>query len=181
MKETFLGLHEELQHALAQLGHHNNGAIAAEEPYRVADLFWKRVRQHVRQTGFPDDATEIDFFKNVKARFTAPLEYYLSLLRYQGYAEAGNRALTQHRMDMAFRIRRFREAHAVFIEYYEQSRTEWDDQYFLRTKLHKMQRPPSQAYDRAPDLWTNGDWILTLYHANRQFERFLENTASSTF
>jgi hypothetical protein len=146
-----------------------------EQCYQIVAHYWQRVKQHIRQTGFPDDAAEIDFFKNVKAKFTAPLEYYLLLYRYHVYAEAGDSVLDQFRKDETDRIRKFRETHAPFINYFEQGRTEWDDLYFLRRKFNKAQRPPSQVYDRANDLWTNGDWILTLLHANRDFEQFLRS------
>jgi hypothetical protein len=145
----------------------------------VAAQYWQRAKQEVRQSGFHDDAVEIDFFKHLKPGFTALLEYYLLLFRYHLYTKTGGDALEQYRKDELDRIRQFREAHAPFIQYYEQGRTEWDDLYFLRRKFNKMQRPPSQVYDRATDLWTNGDWILTLLHANSRFEQFLQNPLNS--
>lgn len=164
-----------MEQAIARIGHYPSGTTLTEQSYQVAAHYWQRAKQEVRQSGFHDDAAEIDFFKHLKPRFTALLEYYLLLFRYYLFADAGSDALEQYRKDEIDRIRQFRETHASFIQYYEQARTEWDDVYFLRRKFNKIQHPPSQVYDRASDLWTNGDWILTLLHANTRFEQFLQD------
>jgi hypothetical protein len=174
MKETILQLHEEMNQTLDRLGSEPAGTVHTEQCYQAVEQYWKLAKQEVRQTGFPDAAAEIDFFKQLKAKFTGPLEYCLLLYRYQLYADAGSAELQQFRQVETDRIRRFRETHASFIYYCERVRTEWDDLYFLRRKLNCVQRPKSQVYDRATDFWTNGDWIVTLLQGNRLFEQFLE-------
>jgi hypothetical protein len=173
MKETILQLHEEMAKAIGQPGGDTIGTARIEKSYNIAADYWQRVKKVVRRSVFASDAEEIDFFRNRKVMFTGVLEYYLLLFRFQMYADTSSTALENFRRDETDRIRKFRETHGIFITYYEQGRAEWDDQYFLRRKFHKAQRPPSQVYDRAPDLWTNGDWIITLHHGNRLFEEFL--------
>jgi hypothetical protein len=174
MKETILQLHRDMEQAIGQPSGETTASARIEECYRIAADYWQRTKQHIRQTRFPDDAAEIDFFKNLKPTFTGLLEYYLLLFRYNVHAEPGGSVLEQFRMEEINRIRAFRETHAVLINYCDEARTEWDDLYFLRRKYHKVQRPPSQVYDRAKDFWTNGDWIVTQVYAGRLFERFLE-------
>jgi hypothetical protein len=173
MKETILQLHGDMEQAIARLDGEATGTVRTEKCFQIAADYWLLVKQYIRQIGFPDDNAEIDFFKNQKAKFTAPLEYYLLVFRYQVHADAGTVVLDRFRREETDRIRKFREAHAIFITYYEAARTDWDDHYFLRRKFHKVQRPPSQVYDRATDFWTNGDWILTFLYANRRFEQFI--------
>ena len=177
MKETILRLHEEMEIAIAGIGTSTTAAAATEQSHQIADQYWQLVKLQVRQSGFRDDASEIEFFKYLKQKFTATLEYYLLLFRYLGYAEADAGALKQFRQEEADRIRKFRDKHAIFIDYYEQGRTEWDDVYFLRRKFNKVQRPPSQVYDRVSEFWTNGDWIITIYLANKRFEAFMQSEA----
>jgi hypothetical protein len=179
MKETILRLHAEMEQVLTQLDGTIPGTALTDQSYEIATDYWKRVKQLVRGSGFTADADEIDFFKKLKVLFTGPLEYYLLLYRFQIYAGAGSDALQQFRDEETDRMRRFRETHVSFIDYYDQARTEWDDLYFLRRKFHKIQRPPSQVYDRATDFWSNGDWIVTLLQANRRFQLFLESTTTS--
>jgi RteC protein len=179
MKETILQFHGDMERAIARLEDEATGTVRTEKCFQIAADYWLLAKQHIRQTGFPDDAAEIDFFKNQKATFTGSLEYYLLLYRYYVHADAGREVVEQFRREEAARILKFRDTHAIFIDYYETARTEWDKDYFLRRKFHKMQRPPSQVYDRATDFWTNGDWILTLLHANRRFEQFLETSKTS--
>jgi hypothetical protein len=164
---------------IGRLGGEKTGSVLTDRCYHVAADYWQRVKQYLRQTGFADDAEEIDFFKNRKVLFTGLLEFYLLFYRFQVYADGGGGVLGEFRKDEADRIRKFRVMHASFKSYYDQERTEWDDLYFLRRKFNKVQRPPSQVYDRATDFWTNGDWIVTLLTANRQFERFLESVKTA--
>lgn len=173
MKETIRSLQEEMERALGQLAGPNHDNPAPESGYRLVAEYWQRLKLHIRQSGFPDDAAEIDFFRNIKPRFTFLLEYFLLLVRHQAYADAGAEALEAFRREERGRIERFNQQHAAFIKYYDAGRTEWDDQYFLRRKYRKAQRPPSQVYDRTADFWTNGDWIVTLLMAHRRFEEIL--------
>jgi len=179
MNEPILHLHEEMIRAIGRFDSETTGTAKTDHCYRIAADYWLLAKEEIRVNGFPDDAAEIDFFRNQKAKFTGLLEYYLLLFRYQINADAGSAVLDQFRREENDRIRKFRETHAIFINYYDEARTDWDDHYFLRRKFHKVQRPPSQVYDRATDFWTNGDWILTLLSANREFERFLAITRSS--
>ncbi len=179
MKKTILLLQEEMVKAIGRLGGETTGSALTDRCYHLAADHWQRAKEHIRQTGFANDAEEIDFFKNQKPLFTGLLEFYLLLYRFQVHVDAGSTVLEEFRKDEVARIRKFREMHATFNNYYYQARTEWDDLYFLRRKFHKAQRPPSQVYDRATDFWTNGDWIVTLLTANRQFERFLESAKTS--
>jgi hypothetical protein len=175
MKETILSLYEEMERAIVKITTSASGPAVTEQYYQVTDQYWQLAKQQVRQSGFADDMAEIEFFKHLKPKFTGPLEYYLLLFRYQKYVEAGPAALEKLRLEELDRIHQFKEKHAVFIDYYEQGRTEWDDVYFLRRKFNRVQRPPSQVYDRVTDYWTNGDWIVTLYLANKRLETFIQS------
>jgi hypothetical protein len=173
MKSTILELHAEMEQAIEYISDSTNRMTVIEQSYQIADAYWQRVKHLIRGSGFPDDAAEIDFFKHLKPKFTTHLERFLLLYRYQGYVDSGGNTLIEFAREEMDRIRRFRETHAIFIDYYLQGRTEWDDVYFLRRKFNKVQRPPSQVYDRAQDFWTNGDWIVTIYLANVRFEQLL--------
>src|SRR5580692_1292443 len=118
MKDSILRLQEEMQQAIAGISHYPTDTALTEQCYVVAAQYWQRAKQEVRQSGFHDDAVEIDFFKHLKPGFTALLEYYLLLFRYHLYTKTGGDALEQYRKDELDRIRQFREAHAPFIQYY---------------------------------------------------------------
>lgn len=175
MKETILRLHSEMEDTITHFGSITAETSISEKAYQVTTQYWQRIKQLVRDSGFADDASEIDFFKNLKPKFTSPLEYYLLVRRYQDYSDGIPEVLERFRQQEAIRIVGFRLKHAAFIDYYEQGRTEWDDAYFLRRKYQKVQRTPSQVYDRIQEFWTNGDWILTIYQADRLFEEFLRS------
>lgn len=176
MKDTILQLHAEMEDRIARLGGVTVGTAMSEEAYLVTTQYWQRVKQLVRDSGFADDASEIDFFKNLKSKFTSLLEYYLLVRRYQDYSDGIPEVIERLRQQETTRIIAFRQKHAAFIDYYNQGRTEWDDLYFLRRKYHKVQRVASQVYDRMQDFWTNGDWILTIYQADKLFEEFLSTS-----
>jgi hypothetical protein len=179
MNQPILQLHEEMIRAIGQFDGETTGTAKTDHCYRIAADYWQLAKEEIRVNGFPDDAAEIDFFRNQKAKFTGLLEYYLLLYRHQIHAADGSAVLEQFRREETDRIRKFRETHSIFINYYDESRTDWDNLYFLRRKFNKVQRPPAQVYDRATDFWTNGDWILTFLYANRRFEQFLGASKTS--
>jgi hypothetical protein len=177
MKDVILRMHLEMEQAITHLGVDITDTNLIDQSYHLADQYWRRVKQQVRASGFRDDAEEIEFFKYIKPKFTGLLEFYLLLFRYQVHAEEGNPFVDQMRRDEAAKIVEFRQKHAFFIDYFDKGLTDWDSQYFLRRKFNRVQRPPSHVYDRAAEFWTNGDWILTIYHGNSRFEDFLRHTA----
>src|ERR1700685_174840 len=79
MKETILLLHEEMIKAIGRLGGETTGSALTDRCYHIAAEHGQRVKEYIRRTGFPDDAEEIDFFKNQKVLFTGLLEFYLLL------------------------------------------------------------------------------------------------------
>lgn len=179
MNETPLHLLTELETVIGRIDESKTDKAMTERRYETVAHYWQRVKDRLRQSNFPSDAAEIDFFRNIKPKFTAFLEYFLLLYRYQVYAGGGEDALDQFSREELDRIQKFREKHATFINYYEQGGTGWDDVYFLRRKFNKAQRPPSQVYDRARDFWTNGDWIITVLQADRLFEQLLQTSKTS--
>src|ERR1700730_8226903 len=99
MKETILELYDEMEQAIEYISHSTNRMAVIEQSYQIADAYWQRVKHLVRQSGFPDGAAEIEFFKHVKPKFTAHLEYCLLFYRYQGYIESGGDTLREFRRE----------------------------------------------------------------------------------
>lgn len=174
MKKTLSELTEDLHAETARLPQ-STSQVETEKYFQLTDDFWCQAKAVARETGFKDDKAEIQFFKTIKAIFTGLLEYYILLYRYQGHAGGSVDDLAEFRRKELDRINEFRQTHEAFVRYLEAGRTDWDDVYFLRTNLRRTQRPVSQVYDRAKDLWTNGDWIVTQLEGNRLFEQFLQN------
>jgi hypothetical protein len=179
MQEYLLKLYDQLTAEINRIATETTGAPLADRAFDAASRYWQQVKLHVRQNGFADTNAEIEFFKTIKPKFTALLEFYLLLFRYWLYADSAVGVREKFRQDELERIRKFRETHATFIRYYEEGRTDWDKHYSLRRKFNRVQHPPSPVYDRATDFWTNGDWIVTLYLASNRFEKFLQNPDGS--
>jgi RteC protein len=179
MNKIPLRLLAELEKIIGRIDESKTDNAMTENRYETVAHYWRWVKDHIHQSNFLSDAAEIDFFRNIKPKFTAFLEYFLLLYRYQVSAGGGEDTLDQFRREELDRIRKFREKHATFINYYEQGGTGWDDVYFLRRKFNKVQRPPSQVYDRVREFWTNGDWIITRLQADRLFEQLLQPLKTS--
>ena len=175
MKETILLLQAELKQEIDPISKTIAGPEEALKCYDIVSRYWHRAKSLVRQEGFRNDKDEIDFFKNWKAQFTGRLEYFLLIYRYQLFRAGGAIGLREFWLGQWERLRSFHVQHSTFIRYYEEGRSDWDDLYFLRRKFHKIQRRPYKVYDRTPELWTNGDWIVTLLTANRSFAEFLRS------
>ena len=179
--EPILQLHEEMIRAIGRFDGqiHRNSKDRPLLPYRHRLLATCQRGKSASTDSLMTPLRSISS-GNQKQNSRACWNIIFFFFRYQIHADSGSVILqnnsARRRPD---RIRTFRETHAVFIQYYEEARTDWDAHYFLRRKFHKVQRPRAQVYDRATDFWTNGDWILTLLYANRRFEQFLGNAKTS--
>jgi hypothetical protein len=155
------------------------GLESTQKCFEICNRAWGHVKKIVRNHGFTSDTEEIEFFKTLKPKFTGPLEFYLLLFRYRMF-ESGDPAVFRDYCENELRrLADFRKQHGILIDYCEQGRTDWDAEYFLHRNLQRRMRRVSQMYDRAIDLWTTGDWIVTTATAHKLLEPFLLAAAAT--
>jgi hypothetical protein len=150
------------------------GPDQTEACFKICLHHWTLARELVKLEGFADEAAEIEFFKTVKPAVTGLLEFYHLVYFHQLFCPTGGpadiAAFEQHERG---KIRRFRDAHAGFVTYYEAGATDRDAAYFLRR--HRPAEPPPYVcvYDTDPEFLTAADWMVTLYLGYRRYEAYL--------
>ena len=116
----------------------------------------QQLRQWVVDNSFPDQATEIHFFKHVKPLVMSRYKYYHLLYHLHiGYYN-GIAVLEKERLLAALReIDRFFADNKVFYEYYRKKDTHYDELYFVRSKYDWKLCPDVNHFD--PVFATSGD------------------------
>jgi hypothetical protein len=123
---------------------------------RICEEGLQQLRQWVIDNSFPDQATEIHFFKHVKPLIMSRYMYYHRLYRLHiGYFN-GIAVLEKERLLGALQeVDRFFADNKVFYEYYRKKDTHYDALYFVRSMYDWKFCPDVNHFD--PVFATSGD------------------------
>ena len=90
MKQEFRQLHNKMLQDIQRTMEADLGeSQKADSCFWIAIDYWDKLRAIVKQSGFSDDNDEINFFRNVKPRFTCHIEYMRLLSQAMLFVPAG--------------------------------------------------------------------------------------------
>lgn len=90
----------------------------------------------ISSTDFQSSAEEIEFFRNVKPRFTGLTEFYSILYRTELFAPESEKDRQEFLPLELERVQQFFEKNAEFVDYLRSGDTSRDAIYFVRTGPH---------------------------------------------
>lgn len=141
--EYFITAEKQLINELEQIL--QNGAEMSAKAKKAAKLImntFASLRQHIREKGFKQDEDEIYFFRNIKPKIHAYLNFFsiLSDIERAKYHKSDEEL--KNLIEGKFRM--FRHLHGEyldFVTYYMEGMTHLDRQYFLRsTEIYRITR-----------------------------------------
>jgi len=157
-----------------------------EQCFWTSKKYWDHLKDHIRNNGFESEATEIDFFRNVKPAFTSYIEYYVLLSEALHSVPKSSPTdpkeivvnYWKHELDRSLR---FNEKSKVFIQYYHSDSNDMDDYYFLRRNNNKSTGPLTTApvYEEDTEFYTNGDPVLRSYLAYKKYNLYVTTELSA--
>lgn len=142
--------------------------------FKISVDYWNKLRQQVKQRGFATDEEEIWFFKTIKPKFTALIEYYTLVYNAELFMPRlrieDAQAFWRKEAD---KVKNFYAQHADFCSYYKNGRTESDHLYFLRANVNGYKCNGMKVYDMDDDLITSHGHLVTCLLAFDMYEAYI--------
>jgi len=137
----------------------------------IAHNYWDRLKLKVVVSGFSNDKDEIDFFRNIKPRFTAHIEYFTILSEALVCVPESPAEAVTYWQGEADRFKRFCERHEFFVRYYESGKNYSDSFLFLRRNASSSP-PKFPIYDIVPEFCSSHDHLVRGYLAYKMFAEY---------
>lgn len=137
--------------------------------------YWNKLKDLMRQYKFENDEEEIWFFKVIKPKFTALLEYYTLV----HHAELFMPALHDENAHIFWKketekIRKFYRQHLDFCDYYKSGSTGMDYIYFLRKNAEDCKDCRNKLYDTEDNLITSHSHLVSSLLAYDMYDAYIE-------
>jgi hypothetical protein len=144
----------------------------AESCYWIANNYWEKLKVMIKEQGFKDDNDEINFFRNVKPRFTSHIEYMMMIAEALLFAPAERKDAIDFWRGQASRVKKFYLKNVSFLIYYHRKDHDHDAEYFLRRNNKTPYTGLAHVYDRDADYSASHDHLIRTYLAYRMFAKF---------
>jgi len=146
-----------------------------ENVFRIALNYWNGLKEQLRHSSFESQADEIDFYKNIKPRFTCYIEYVMLINHSLLFVPVENKEAKKDFWESELQeLNRFNEKNAAFVDYYKNKRTHHDHQYFLRANYDTANLIVSRPYDIEAGFMTSHDHLVAAYLAQLMYNEYVK-------
>lgn len=162
---------------LAELAQCRDGdkpeADQAECGYRIAVEYWLLAKQKFMARVMQVDDEEIEFFREIKPRFTAYIEYYLILNQAVLFVPEEQLNETSYWQEEQTRYKRFYERNKDFIAYYESGSIDKNYHYFLERNNYTDAPSHERIYEDG-DCRSSHDHLVRGLLANQLYSAYVQ-------
>lgn len=179
MKEKFNRLYEDMMSDAKRLLRKELPELERVECcYRITESYWAQVKELCKEMKFADQNEEIEFFKDIKPKFTSQIEYFLILYEAllmvsKNFSEFSTQEALLFWENETKRYKRFYEKNEEFIMYYENDERNLDSQYFVRTNKNPGITANVRVYDMNSNLYSLHGQLLTTWLANKMYYEYV--------
>ena len=143
--------------------------------FKVCMDYWTRLRAQAKTHNFADEEEEIWFFKLLKPKFTALLEYYTFVY----HAVLFMPTLNDEEMHAFWKkekekINQFYAKNGAFCQYYKSGNTSLDRLYFLRTNAADCTNCYNKLYDTDPEMVSSHGHLASTMLAYDMYEAYIQ-------
>ena len=175
MKELYQAHYEKM---LAEMEQCNQRFPAEKEQieccFQSCERNWNTLQQLLDTFRFDSEQEEIWFFKEIKPRFTALLEYYTLVYKANLFLPDSNEDDIHNfwKKELRFTARFFADNQA-FYDYYKAGHTDLDELYFVRANNDPTQVLPNKTYNINPLATTTHDHLIASFIAREKYEQYV--------
>jgi RteC protein len=144
----------------------------AESCFWIANEYWRKLKNLVREVGFKNESEEIDFFRNVKVDFTSYIEYYTLLTGGLSGEPATGDVLIHHWTEESLKSTRFYKKNEDFIKYYESGQQFNDGFYFTKADGGRKPIARLMPYDNDLSFCSTHDHLVRGLLAHKMYYEF---------
>lgn len=140
--------------------------------YKFALQFWKQLKEEMIYYKFENNEEVIYFYKNIKPKFTALIEY-LMLLNYglSFVPEVSKYSEQTYWQDESKRLARFIKKNKSFVEYLKSGNTDRDEEYFLPIEAGSFHQI-TKVYDSDGEFVSLNDHLVASLKAEEMYHEF---------
>lgn len=170
MNETYLEMSKKLDRDLILLPKdHDDTFFTLEKAIGLCTIVLLEMKELVSENEFPDKASEIHFFKQVKPKVYGKLIFYLKLLKIETYRPSFSR---EHQINYLLTVlkdlEKIYEQNTEFYRYYRLNHSCLDEKYFTRNNRFSRLNPEHIHHLIDRKFSTARDYTLALFIAHKQ-------------
>ena len=139
---------------------------------RITVDYWNKLKMVLKERGFKDDKDEIDFFRNVRRRFTSYIEYMMLLREALFSVPAEIKNAIDYWTKEIDRFKRFYDDNIDFIVYYGRKDWHHNSIYFLRRNNRSNNNQSVHSYNADPEYCTSHDPLISSYLAYKMYAKY---------
>jgi len=151
------------------------------ETDRFQNCFWlcvkwnKNLRELALMNGFKNSLEEIQFFRDIKPRFSCFTEFFVIVSEAVWFVNNKAECPSIFWKEEVEKYLRFCHRYAFFINYYESGNQIYDQEYFLRATAEAFSDIHSKMLDENPALRSSKDWLVRSYFAHKMYFGFVQD------
>ena len=137
--------------------------------YQVCTNYWNAVKEKLAAYEFDTMEAEINFFRNIKPKFTSEIEYYNLLYHSSLFYPPDIRARKRFWMREAERLNKFTNDNKDFYCYYKTGQTHKDHLYFVRANNKNLEAMKCKPFGVNSHTSTSHDCLIAFILALEKY------------
>lgn len=178
MKIQHEQLYQEMMAAITAKSQQANKTDMVESSFWIASKYWELLKKSIDITFFENEGSEIDFFRNIKPRFTSQIQYYTILAEVMLFVPEDTEEQIIYWKDELKRYQRFCDKNEEFVAYYETGCVHMDSVYFVRVNPDWIPMYQPATYDADKSFCSSHDHLVRGLLANKMYYDFVKQKLS---
>lgn len=171
-------LYQEMMATITAKSQQTNKTDMVESCFWIASKYWDLLKKNIDITFFENKGKEIDFFRNIKPKFTSQVQYYTILAEVLLFVPEDSEEQIIYWKDELKRYQRFCERNEEFVAYYETKCVHMDNVYFVRVALDWVPLQHPASYDADKNFCSSHDHLVRGLLANKMYYDFVKDKLS---
>ena len=144
--------------------------------FKTSTIYWENIKKQLAGYEFENIKDEINFYKNIKPKFTSHIEYFTML--YQSLlfipsleGDEFKKAYWEHEQK---RLKRFVDKNFQFVNYYSNGQTNMDLQYFVAANYDLGNLSVAKAYNMDGEFISSHDHLVASLFAQAMYYDYVK-------
>jgi hypothetical protein len=174
MKMQIEQLYKEMMAAITAKSQQANKTDIVESCFWIASKHWELLKKNIDRSFFEYEGKEINFFRNIKPKFTSQIQYYTILAEVLLFVPEEHDEQIIYWKDELKRYNRFCEKNEVFVAYYETKCVHMDSVFFVRVSEEWLPPQAPIIYDADMNFCSSHDHLVRGLLAHKMYYEFVK-------
>ena len=138
----------------------------------VAKNYWEELKKKIKGRRFKSEVQEINFFKNIKPKFTAQIQYFATLSEALLFVPADKEYQLSYWQKEMERYKWFCDKNKDFVNYYESGSRNLDSNFFTKMNVNAEPLQPLVSFDADKEFCSSHDHLVRSLLAHKMYNEF---------